>query len=429
MAKIKDFLDNKVELVTPKQKDKEIYYQIKKETCEEYVKKYFGGWNEKEQREYNDKIFDESLEQDFFKMILFGNQIVGFFGYSIFQKEIGCVTLQIAKVKGKEKLFKSFLDYLSALSKELNLPIFAKSFLASKDVEIYKSVGFEIMSKTTSHYLLKKEIKESIMQRKEYENLVKAKFKGETRKLMLKQIDNFYELSAKTLKHKKYKLNDTVVLSKHNLMTGFKLDFDYLKLIEKEGKICADYAGIDTGHGVKWAVSTWKFGKKIKLKDYVTNYSGMTVVYNGVYEIVPYGKLDAFVEKMKKRSHFLWSAESTREMRFLPNDIRQNGNIALIFNVGDKACAKLLENELQKDFIPKEIKVAGNPNERNREKALLDKRFGDRVAYIMFGIPRNCIEGLFVNRQTEKNKKELAKIKVLFPDCYICNLDGKVIVE
>lgn len=219
------------------------------------------------------------------------------------------------------------------------------------------------------------------------------------------------------------------MLKSTNLITGFKLDFEYLKLISEQGKISGDFDGIETRHGVKWAVSTWKFSKKIKLKDYVINYSGMTVVYNGIYEIVPYGKLDKFIEKLKKTEHFLWEAESTREMRFLPNDIRKNGNIALIFNMQDKCCEKLLKNELQKDFIPSEIKVAPNPNEKNKTRAVMEKGFGERVAYILFGIPKNCIEGIFVDRETEKNKKHISKIKQLFPDCYICNIDGKVILE
>lgn len=268
-----------------------------------------------------------------------------------------------------------------------------------------------------------------MLNRNDYEKFVKGKFKGKTKDLMLKQIDNFYQIADKEVKNKKYKVGQDVVLNKEILMTGFKLDFDYLELISKEGKICGDYAGIETKHGVRWAVSTWKFAKKIKLKDYITTYSGMSVVYNDVYEIVPYGKLDEFVEKMKKKKHFLWEAESTREMRFLPNDIRQIDNIALIFNVGHKVCKNLLENELQQDFMPDEIRIGGRPDERNKNRVLMDKGFGDRVVYVMFGIPRNCIEGLFVNRDTEKNKKKLAKLKELFPDCYICNLDGKVIVE
>ena len=68
-------------------------------------------------------------------------------------------------------------------------------------------------------------------------------------------------------------------------------------------------------------------------------------------------------------------------------------------------------------------------NEKNKTRVVMEKGFGERVAYIMFGIPRNCIEGLFVGRKTEKNKKQLLQLKSLFPDCYICNIDGKVIVE
>ena len=267
------------------------------------------------------------------------------------------------------------------------------------------------------------------MTKQEYINVVEKEFKGETRKLILEQIDNFYEISNNEFKNRKYKIGDDVILNKENLMTGFKLDLEYLKLISSEGKICGDYAGIETKHGIKWAVSTWKFAKRIKLKDYITNYSGMTVVYNGTYEIVPYGKLDDFVDKLKKKDHFLWEAESTREMRFLPNDIRDNGNIALIFNMSHNGCNKLLENELQQDHIPEEIGLKPNPNECNKTRVLMEKGFGERCAYIMFGIPRNCIEGLFVDRKTEKNIKLLNKIKSLFPDCYICNLDGKVIVE
>ena len=267
------------------------------------------------------------------------------------------------------------------------------------------------------------------MQKQDYIKVVKQNFKGEPRNLMIKQIENFFNLAEKPLKNKKYKINEDVILNKSNLLTGFNFNLDYLQLISKEGKICGDYAGIETKHGIKWAVSTWKFAKKIKLKDYVNLYSGMSVVYNDIYEIVPYGKLDIFVEKLKNKEHFLWEAESTREMRFLPNDINQNGNIALIFNVGHKDCKDLLKNELQKDYIPKEIKVNQNPSEQNKTRIFMEKGFSERVAYILFGIPRNCIEGIFINRQIEKNKKALLKIKSLFPDCYICNIDGKVIMD
>ena len=147
-----------VEILEAKPKDRELYYQIKKETCEKYVNKFFGGWDEIEQRKYNNKIFDESLNQNCFKSIVVNEKIVGFFGYSIFEKEIGCVTLQIVRMKGRAQIFQDLLSKLVELSKELKLPIYAKSFLDNEDVKIYKKAGFKVMEKTNSHYLLKKDI-------------------------------------------------------------------------------------------------------------------------------------------------------------------------------------------------------------------------------------------------------------------------------
>ena len=39
------------------------------------------------------------------------------------------------------------------------------------------------------------------------------------------------------------------------------------------------------------------------------------------------------------------------------------------------------------------------------------------------------LEVILVGRIYEKDQKILKEIKELLPDCYICNLDGKVIVE
>ena len=39
------------------------------------------------------------------------------------------------------------------------------------------------------------------------------------------------------------------------------------------------------------------------------------------------------------------------------------------------------------------------------------------------------IEGIIVNREIENNVNELKIINEQFPNCYICNIDGNVIVE
>ena len=56
-----------------------------------------------------------------------------------------------------------------------------------------------------------------------------------------------------------------------------------------------------------------------------------------------------------------------------------------------------------------------------------DDFFTDRESAILFGIPSNLIEGILVGRKHEKDNKILNEIKKLLPNCYICNLDGKVI--
>ena len=53
----------------------------------------------------------------------------------------------------------------------------------------------------------------------------------------------------------------------------------------------------------------------------------------------------------------------------------------------------------------------------------------DRESSIMFGLPASLIEGVFVGRKIEQDIEKLNYIKDKLPDCYICNLDGKVIVE
>ena len=51
-----------------------------------------------------------------------------------------------------------------------------------------------------------------------------------------------------------------------------------------------------------------------------------------------------------------------------------------------------------------------------------------RESAIMFGISPILIEGVLVGRKIENDKESLNYIKSKLPDCYICNLDGKVIV-
>lgn len=79
---------------------------------------------------------------------------------------------------------------------------------------------------------------------------------------------------------------------------------------------------------------------------------------------------------------------------------------------------KIIESFLDYRYYPKFVE----------ERVNRDALSTDRETAIMFGLPSKFIEGVLVGRKTENDKKVLKHIKEKLPDCYICNLDGKVIM-
>ena len=80
--------------------------------------------------------------------------------------------------------------------------------------------------------------------------------------------------------------------------------------------------------------------------------------------------------------------------------------------------AETLEEFLDYRYYPKFIDLRFNK----------DASTTDRESAIMFGLPSKLIEGVLIGRKFENNPKALNKIISKLPNCYICNVDGKVIV-
>ena len=78
---------------------------------------------------------------------------------------------------------------------------------------------------------------------------------------------------------------------------------------------------------------------------------------------------------------------------------------------------------IAKTFVAKAYADAFIEDRKNK-----DDFFTNRESAIVFGIPSLYIEGVLVGREYENNPDILKEIKELLPDCYICNLDGKVIL-
>lgn len=130
----------------------------------------------------------------------------------------------------------------------------------------------------------------------------------------------------------------------------------------------------------------------------------------------------------------MWTMEQTKEARFMPSLIQDMVQIGVIFNGNNKYANELLkgdildvnniDDDLVKYFINELYDVDEFINNRNNK----DDFFIDRESAILFGLPASLIEGVLVGRTYEKDYEILNEIKSLLPNCYICNLDGVVIL-
>ena len=176
--------------------------------------------------------------------------------------------------------------------------------------------------------------------------------------------------------------------------------------------------------------------KEILLKDYIINYSGATLKYfsrDGLIttKLIPYKKIDEEIEKIKNENFWKWQCEQTKEIRFMPSLARDNIQLGFIMNIENDYGKSILENDIFNLSFDKEI-LQSFIQEYFIKDFIYAKRDDfttNRESAIIFGIPSCFIEGLLVGRKYEQNEKKLNLLKNLFSNCYICNLDGKVIKE
>jgi len=278
------------------------------------------------------------------------------------------------------------------------------------------------------------------MTKEDYIEICNKEFTGNARELIIEQINNFYNLQNKQLKHHKYNIGDDVKLSKDMFLHGFR-DINILELVKNQGLICRDFGTGEKGLKIKYCVCLWHIKKCIYLKDYLLKYSGMEVKLRYDLEgkdydiLVPYGKFDEFMQKLRKVQYCYISATLPMETSFIPNLAKNNDNvqIAFIINGSSKYCKILIRNNI----LNEEIDINTVYDFINRKSSKLIETFKtnrqqgnyERIAYILFGLPQNMIEGILVGEKYEKDKKLLQRIKLAFPNAYICNIQGKVVKQ
>lgn len=283
------------------------------------------------------------------------------------------------------------------------------------------------------------------MNKEDYIRITNEKLSDKSKEIMLEQIDNYYEAKKYCLSSHCYKIGDNVKLLKGTLLHGTYKNIEGLKEIAQDGLLSGWF--ID-GRLSKYpnSVGVWNLKQDYLLKDYINFYSGATILYMGIYDkdqnqtqtdktsIISYDKMKNLHQIINQTDCQNWVVEQTKEARFMPSLVQDRVQIGIIINGNNDKIKKLLQYDILnlENINDEDVKDFVNPNyylKFIKDRKNKDDLFTDRESAILFGIPSNLIEGILVGKQYENNKNILNEIKILFPKCYICNLEGKVIVE
>ena len=209
-----------------------------------------------------------------------------------------------------------------------------------------------------------------------------------------------------------------------------------LKEILKDGLLSKWFIDARCGSKYPSSVGVWNIKKDNLLKDYINFYSGGTVKYynqlddKNETEVIPFNKMNNFIDRFISKEYLVWKMEQTKEARFMPSLVQDKVQIGIIFNgiyvndllKGDILNPKCVNDEMVKEFVDKNYYDKFIVYRNNK-----DEFFTDRESAVLFGIPANLIEGILVGRKYEQDLNILKEIKNMLPNSYICNLDGIVI--
>lgn len=263
------------------------------------------------------------------------------------------------------------------------------------------------------------------------------KYKKKIKDIFNKQIEEFDKLKNEyTIENKKYETGDIVRLNDKTLIHGTRISVEELKEISKNGLIAPEFLGKYNKNKKKpFVVEFWKLDETITLKDYIDKYCGVTieVKLNGGKTLdrimTPINCIEnRILDLTDYRDYTIYQ---NQEQRFLPNKYNNNSTMAFIFSENSQT-EKYLKNDIFNIRFDKKVIKQIVPKWFYK-KYMLTRKFDNyetgREKAILYGVPANLIEGILVCRKIEENKSELNMIKDLFPNCFICNIDGKVLTN
>ena len=271
------------------------------------------------------------------------------------------------------------------------------------------------------------------MNKNYYIKIAKNKFKGKALKTVLNQIELFY--NTEEVIKTKYRIGEFIHLKKGTFLHGLGLSPDAFDLIVENGFIAKDFT-TKTSNKIFNSIGMWNIQKDMYLRDYIKFYSGATFKYyenkQEKYIVAPFNEIESTAIKINNMDNvWSWSSEQTKEIRFMPSLASDKVQIGFILNMESEYAKKLayadfFNNEMDKNILKY---FCVKPFLKYILTHPLNPSITDRESSIFFGLPSSLIEGVLVGRIYEKDKSKLNYIKSKLPDCYICNLDGEVIVS
>ena len=269
---------------------------------------------------------------------------------------------------------------------------------------------------------------------------INERFSGKTKDLLVEQVELFFK--NENVSKNMYDVGEDVFLKKGTFIHGIFGEIDNFDFTLENGFVSSDFTSEPRENKICNSVGMWNIKEDILLNDYINLYSGFTITYSIgrgpdallKSELVPYHKFDEFTERIND-DFDVWTywGDKTKEVSFIPSLVSSKRQIAFILNMDSEYSKKLAYNDVWNLNFDEEV-LADFLDYRYKDKFINNDRLyrnastTDRESAIMFGLPASLIEGVFVGRKIENDIESLNYIKSKLPDCYVCNLDGKVII-
>lgn len=272
------------------------------------------------------------------------------------------------------------------------------------------------------------------MNKETLKKIIEEKFKNSvTKELFIKQVDNYFKYNDNNIN--RYQEGENVLLTKNSLIHGSRIEPKNISMIKENGLIASEFYLTENIVKKKpYIVEFWNVEKNMTLKEFIDVRAGVTIEIidkDGKIKKDILSSIDDISQNLKQIKNYRdFVIYQNQEQRFVPNDYYNNSTMAFIINNDTDKKNEILKNDIFSNgfnrtileeilpqwYIEKYIDGEFDIHETGREKG------------IIFGIPAGLIEGILVNNDIKENKKSLSYIHEVFPNCYICDIKGKVII-